>query len=132
MDAHILIVDDEQAVFSMLKAVFESEGYTVTTASSGAQACCLLAVQTFDVVLTDMRMESDNAGFDVVRAARKRSAGSVIVILTAFPLLAQDWRAAGADAAFTKPSNIAALLTAIRELLDQHGRLSTLSPDTAS
>ena len=121
----MLIVDDEPAVSSMLKVVFESEGYTVTTAASGAEACRLLAVQTFDVVLTDMRMESDTAGFDVVRAARKRSDGSVIVILTAYPMLAQDWRTAGADAAFTKPSYMAALLKAIRELLDQRGRRST-------
>ncbi|MBZ5627576.1 MAG: response regulator [Acidobacteriia bacterium] len=125
MDAHILIVDDEQAVSSMLKVVFENQGYAVTTASSAAQACSLLAVQTFDVVMTDMRMESDNAGFDVARAARKRSDASVIVILTAFPLLAKDWRAAGADAAFTKPSNMAVLLATVRELLDQHGQRST-------
>jgi DNA-binding response OmpR family regulator len=122
MESRILIVDDERAVFSMLQVVFESEGYTVTTASSAAQAFTLLAAQRFDVVLTDMKMESDTAGFDVVRAARNRSDGSVIVILTAFPMLAKEWRAAGADAAFTKPSNVAVLLATIRELLQQRGR----------
>ena len=127
MDARMLIVDDEQAVSSMLKVVFETEGYTVTTASSAAEARRLLAVQTFEVVLTDIRMESDAAGFEVVRAARQRSDGSVIVILTAFPIMAQDWRTAGADAAFTKPSNTPALLATVRQLLEERGQRSTSS-----
>jgi DNA-binding response OmpR family regulator len=119
MDRRILIVDDEESVASMLKVVFETEGYEVTTAGSAAQAVQLLGDHAFDVVLTDMKMESDASGFEVVRAVRERSRNTVVVILTAFPLLAQDWRDAGADAALSKPSHMARLLATVTELLEQ-------------
>jgi DNA-binding response OmpR family regulator len=125
MDRRILIVDDEDSVASMLKVVFESEGFAVTTAGSAAQASQLVGAQTFDVVLTDMKMETDAAGFDVVRAVRERSQRTVVVILTAFPLLAQDWRDAGADAALSKPSHMARLLATVTDLLQQRRQSST-------
>src|SRR5512147_429750 len=117
MGAKILIVDDEEAVASMLKVVFETDGYSVVTASSAAAAEELLASGSFDAVLTDMKMESDTAGYEVVRAARAHPNRPVIVILSAFPLLVQDWRAAGADAVASKPTNMAQLLDMIAELV---------------
>ncbi len=120
-NARILIVDDEEAVASMLKVVFETDGYDVLTAGSAAEAMRLVADQDFDVVLTDMKMETETAGYQVVHAARARSDGAIIVILTAFPLLAKDWRSAGADAALSKPANMVMLLTTVSELL-QKGR----------
>lgn len=124
MDRRILIVDDEDSVASMLKVVFESEGYEVTTAASAAQALQVLGEDAFDVVLTDMKMESDAAGFEVVRGVRERSPHTVVVILTAFPLLAQDWRDAGADAALSKPSHMARLLSTVTDLLQQRRQRS--------
>ncbi len=117
--ARILIVDDEPAVASMLKVVFETDGYRFLTAGSAAEALPLLGSETFDVVLTDMKMETDTAGYDVVHAARARSQRSIILILTAFPLLAKDWRAAGADAALSKPANMMMLLKTVSELLEK-------------
>ncbi len=117
--ARILIVDDEPAVASMLKVVFETDGYRVVTAGSAAEALPLLGSETFDVLLTDMKMETDTAGYDVVHAARARSESTVILILTAFPLLAKDWRAAGADAALSKPANMMMLLKTVSELLEK-------------
>ncbi len=120
-NASILIVDDEPAVASMLKVVFETDGYDVITAGSAGSALPLIAAQNFDVVLTDMKMETDNAGYDVVRAARAHSERTIVVILTVFPLLAKDWRAAGADAALSKPANMMMLLKTVDEFL-QKGR----------
>ncbi len=123
----ILIVDDEEAVASMLKVVFETDGYDVVTAESATEALPLIGSKNFDVVLTDMKMETDTAGYDVVHAARARSERMIIVILTAFPLLAKDWRAAGADAALSKPSNMMVLLKTVSELLEK-GRSRTAGP----
>ena len=116
MSPRILVVDDEEPVSSMLKVVLEANGYTVATASSAAQAVKVLATESFAVVLTDMKMESDTAGYDVVRAAKALSTPPGVVILTAYPLLAQDWRAAGADAAMSKPTQMALLLDVVDEL----------------
>ncbi len=119
MQERILIVDDEPAVLSMLKVVFQSDGYAVAAAASAQEAARVLGTESFDAVLTDMKMETDTAGFEVVRAARAASAESVIVILTAFPLLAKEWRGAGADAALSKPANMSMLLETFRHLLRQ-------------
>jgi DNA-binding response OmpR family regulator len=48
----------------------------------------------------------------------------VIMILTAYPLLARDWRAAGADAVASKPCSMAKLLDTVAELLRQRRRRS--------
>jgi CheY-like chemotaxis protein len=117
MSPRILVVDDEEPVSSMLKVVLEANGYHVVTASSAAEAVKLLAEDSFAVVLTDMKMESDTAGYDVVRAAKALANPPGVVILTAYPLLAQDWRAAGADAAMSKPTQMALLLDVVDELV---------------
>ena len=117
MESRILIVDYEEAVASMLKVVFETDGYTVVSASSAAEAEELLAANSFDAVITDMKMETDTAGYYVVRAARAHPQRPAIMILSAFPLLVQDWRSAGADAVASKPTNMTQLLNTLAELV---------------
>jgi CheY-like chemotaxis protein len=125
MSTQILVVDDEQPVAFMLKAVFETNGYSVVSAASAAEAVTTLAAQRFDAVITDMKMESDSAGLDVVRAARALANPPAVLILTAFPILARDWRASGADALLSKPSNITQLLDTVAELVSQRRRRAT-------
>jgi DNA-binding response OmpR family regulator len=124
MESRILIVDDEEAVASMLKVVFETDGYTVVSASSAAEAEELLASNSFDAVITDMKMETDTAGYDVVRAARAHPQRPAIMILSAFPLLVQDWRSAGADAVASKPTNMTQLLNTLAELVSKRRQRS--------
>jgi CheY-like chemotaxis protein len=119
MSARILVVDDEEPVSSMLKVVLEANGYAVITSPSAADALRLLAAEPFGVVLTDMKMETDSAGYDVVRAARALPDPPGVVILTAYPLLANDWRAAGADAAMSKPTQMNLLLEVVDELVQK-------------
>lgn len=119
MAVTILIVDDDDGVRSMLKLAFETHGYDVTTAASAAAAKKQLASRTFDAVLTDMRMETDTAGFDVVRAAAALPIRPPTIILTAYPLLAQQWREMGAAAVLQKPVRMGSLLDAVGQLLAQ-------------
>ena len=121
MSPRILVVDDEEPVSSMLKVVLEANGYAVLTAASAAKALELLLAEPFAVVLTDMKMETDTAGYEVVRAAKALPNPPGVVILTAYPLLAQDWRAAGADAAMSKPTQMALLLDVVDELVHKRG-----------
>lgn len=102
----ILIVDDEPAILGLLKSVLELSSFEPHTARSAAEAKSLLSQQTFDVVLTDMRMETATAGFDVVRAARQLDPAPVIAILTAFPISPTEWRPSGADALMVKGADI--------------------------
>jgi two-component system response regulator GlrR len=115
--ARILIVDDEPAILQTFKLVLESAGYEVTTADSATDAKQKLADQKFDVVITDVRMETSTAGFDVVRAAHQTSPATPVALLTAFPLPTADWKRAGADAFFNKGFNVREMLDWIRARL---------------
>lgn len=101
----ILIVDDEASIISLLRLVLEGESYEVETATSGAEAIRKLAEQSFQLVITDIRMETPAAGFEVVRAARRKSPDMPVAVLTAFPVPTNDWRQAGADVLFMKGSD---------------------------
>lgn len=103
MASSILIVDDEAAVLSMLTVIMETQGYRVTGAHSAREAQKLLNEASFDLVLTDMKMETPTAGYDVARAAARQPYAPLVVILTAYPLIASDWKRSGAHAMLAKP-----------------------------
>ena len=67
----ILIVDDEPAILGLLKSVLQLASFEIESARSAAEAKLRLSENKFDIVLTDMRMETRTAGFEVVRAARQ-------------------------------------------------------------
>jgi DNA-binding NtrC family response regulator len=116
--ARLLIVDDEPTILQSFGLVLECAGYEVTTAVSAADATQKLADQGFDVVITDVRMETPTAGFEVVRATHQKWPGTPVVLLTAFPLGTADWKGTGADAFFSKGSDIPAMLEWIRTRLE--------------
>ena len=120
----ILIVDDEPSILGLLKSVLELASFEPQTARSAAEAKLLLSQQTFDMVLTDMRMETTTAGFDVVRAARQLDPKPAIAILTAFPMSPTEWRPSGADALMVKGADIMSLpdklLSLIKAKLRSH------------
>jgi CheY-like chemotaxis protein len=119
-----LIVDDDAAVLSTLKAVFEKRDFDVSTAVSAGEAVSTLARLSFDLVVTDMRMETDVSGFEVVRQAKSTTNRPVVVILSAYPIPVTEWRKAGADAMFTKGGGIFRILDDIERLLHKRATSS--------
>lgn len=112
-----LLIDDEEPIVRLFAAILERDGFRVTPATSAAQACALLHVDCYNVVVTDLRMETPTAGFEVVRAAKGLQPRPLIVLLTAFPVPPAQWRSAGADALFIKGENIRSLPAQIKALL---------------
>jgi CheY-like chemotaxis protein len=53
--ARVLLIEDEPAVMSLVRAVLEGHGYTVVPTESGAEALRLLEAGTFHGVVSDMR-----------------------------------------------------------------------------
>ncbi len=66
----VLLVDDEVTVLLTLKAVLEISGFDVDTAASAREARSRIKLREYQMVITDMRMESDAAGREVSQAAR--------------------------------------------------------------
>lgn len=120
MKRRILLVDDELAILLTLKAILEMNGFEVETASSAREGMQKLDKNTFSMVITDMRMEHENAGYDMVRAARQQAYNPATAILTAYPSLGGEWKSEGAQSLLVKPVNTGDLLRQIEALLIAH------------
>ena len=117
--SRILIVDNQTAILGLLKSVLELALFEIETARSAAEAKSLLAEKPFDIVMTDMRMETPTAGYDVIRAARQLKPRPAIAILTAFPISPAEWRPSGADALLVKGADILSLPDKLHSLMKQ-------------
>ena len=82
----LLIVDDEKVAVRNLEHVMKKEGYEVTATQSGANALAHLDRQTFDVVLTDLRMEKVD-GMQILGKCRDTSPDTEVVLITGFATL---------------------------------------------
>jgi len=120
MKRRILLVDDEVAVLLTLKAVLEINGFDVDTAASGREGKIKLRSHQYHMVITDMRMESDAAGIEVIAAARRASYRPAVALLTAFPVAEEDWLALGAHKMLVKPMHTRILLQQIEKMLAVH------------
>ena len=120
MGRRILLVDDEVAVLLTLKAVLEISGFEVDTAASAREGKSRLHTHEYNMVITDMRMESDAAGAEVIEAARAAAYRPAVALLTAFPVADEDWQEMGADKLLVKPVHTRILLEQIEGLLDSH------------
>jgi len=134
MTRRILLVDDELAILLTLKAILEMNGFEVETASSAREAAQKLSGSIFQMVITDMRMETESAGFEVIRAARAQSYNPATAILTAYPNIGGEWKDQGAESLLVKPMNTRDLLRQIEALLVMHQdtKQRRLTPDVVA
>src|SRR5579864_4420420 len=117
MTARILLVDDERSILMTLTAILQTNGFQVESAASAREAKQKLARERFDLVITDLKMETDGAGFEVVKAAMEQPYRPATLLLTAYPLSSEEWSARGADGLLEKPTDMPLLLETISHLL---------------
>src|ERR1700761_7136747 len=120
MRRRILLVDDEVAVLLTLKAVLEISGFEVDTAASAREGGAKLHTREYQMLITDMRMEHDVAGVEVIKAARAAAYHPAVALLTAFPVAEEDWQEMGADRLLVKPMHTRILLQQIEDLISSH------------
>jgi DNA-binding response OmpR family regulator len=120
MKRRILLVDDEVAVLLTMKAVLEISGFDVDTAASAREGKSKLRTHEYHMVISDMRMENDASGAEVIAAARSASYHPAVALLTAFPVAEEDWQTMGADKMLVKPMHTRILLQQIEKLLASH------------
>ncbi len=83
MAGKLLIVDDEDSILDFLSLLFESEGFTVDTAHSAAEAQRALNTNSYSLVLCDILMPDGN-GLDLLREIKAGSPSTAVVMMTAF------------------------------------------------
>lgn len=101
---NILVVDDEKDICKALNIILSKEGYAVKEAYNGEEALELIGRDSFDLVMTDIKMEKVD-GFEVLKQAQKISPGTSVIMMTAFASVgsAVDAMKAGAADYITKP-----------------------------
>lgn len=114
----LLIVDDEAGIRAALRVSFAASGWNVETANGVVEASRLLERKKFTLVVSDMRMP-DGDGLDVVRSARKASAETAVILLTAYGNVSDAVQAmrGGAFDYLTKPISFEQLQEAASRVL---------------
>ena len=101
--ARILVVDDKGSFLALFRQILPADT-ELFVAADGDRALELLATETFDVVITDVRMPGVD-GLEVLRKIRASSEHTAVVLMTAYGTIAEAVRAMkyGADDYLTKP-----------------------------
>lgn len=116
--AHILIIEDEQAMLAGLRDNLEFEGYTVITADRGDTGLKLWQSDDYDLVILDVMLPG-LSGFEVLKNGRKQNLKTPVILLTARgeeldKVLGLEL---GADDYITKPFSLRELLARIKAIL---------------
>ncbi len=80
--AHILVVDDERTTRLSLSEIFTLRGAITATAADGQEALDLIAHQTFDLIVLDIKMPGVS-GLQVLDTVQQQSPATIVVLLTA-------------------------------------------------
>ncbi len=127
----VLVVDDEEKMQVLLQRALENEGHEVETAGSCAEAESKIAAQTFDLIFTDLRMERERAGLDLLRRVRELRAPTEVVLFTGHATIEDGRRALdlGAYHYLIRPIKLPDVRAIAREIA---AKLSgTMPPDLA-
>jgi DNA-binding response OmpR family regulator len=116
--AHILLVEDDDAIAEPLARALDREGHEVTRVAEGQAALDVVAAAPVDLVLLDLGLP-DLDGLDVCRRLRDRGSDVAVMMLTARGeeldrVVGLD---VGADDYLPKPFSLAELLARVRALL---------------
>lgn len=77
------MVDDERSMREFLEIMLQKDGYAVRCAQSGKEALDLLHRESFDLVITDIRMKPVN-GLDVLKQCKAIHPGAAVIIISAY------------------------------------------------
>lgn len=122
MREHILVIDDDDKITSMLRRSLAFEGYSVVTANNGAEGLKqMLALEPNLLILDVMMPQMD--GWEVCRRVRESGSQVPILMLTAKDEIADRVKGLdlGADDYLVKPFALEELLARVRSLLRRRG-----------
>lgn len=113
--ARVLLVDDDPASRLTLQTVLEAGGYRVDSAASAAEAVGKLDEQEYELVLSDLQMESPEAGLKVIAHARMMDYKPATAIVTT----SQSSVPAKERRVLIKPVDIPGLLGKVAQLIGE-------------
>lgn len=76
MSKKILVIDDDKDLVQTLEAALRHNGYEVAKAHSGAEGLAVLVKEKPDLIILDVMMETDTAGFEIADQIRNSRSSS--------------------------------------------------------
>ena len=118
--SRILVVDDEDALRTVLSSELSSSGYDVATATDGDEAIAEVDNKQYHLILLDIKMPRVD-GFEVLKYVKKNHPSVKVIMLTGFADLknAIESKKLGAEDFVSKPYDLVDLLTTIERVLNE-------------
>jgi DNA-binding NtrC family response regulator len=120
--AKVLVIDDSDAVRSMIRKALESSGYHVCEACDGEQGLAAIQRETPDLVVTDIVMPESEGIQMILELRRRKTKMPVVAISGGGTGWAMDYlrvaMASGAIASLTKPFTAQEIIDAVRKGLE--------------
>jgi DNA-binding NtrC family response regulator len=115
----ILVVDDEESVRTSIGKILQFHGFSVVSACDLTDAIDKLAAESFDVVLTDLRMSGPEDGLLLIERVRKTYPNTVTLLMSAHANLVGGTASLrlSSDEVISKPTDIPTLLRKINDRL---------------
>jgi DNA-binding response OmpR family regulator len=113
----VLLVDDDEAVRTIMSAILETNGFNVVSAGNVTEALKLITTNSFDVLITDLHMPNPSDGFAVITAMRHSQPDALTLLVSGYPDVkgAVDAILLQADEIIVKPFEVGALAELVRE-----------------
>src|SRR5213083_2795186 len=117
----ILVVDDDLDSCELLREIFSVQGWSVETALNPVQALRAAGKEKIDLVVSDVNLESDQSGLDLLKDLRHRCP---VILVTGFGTLDSAVEAAreGAWDFISKPFKVEEVVAVARRALEQAER----------
>lgn len=120
MDYRILVVEDDASQREIIADILRDSGFQVDTAANAAQALALVEAQTYDALLTDVRMPGQD-GMELLRAVKRIRPDLEVIMMTAHGTIRSAVAAMreGASDFLEKPFEKEELLHVLRRTLER-------------
>jgi two-component system nitrogen regulation response regulator GlnG len=121
---NILLVEDDAAIATVIRAALEDEGFNIVHCTNIAARDRLLENERFSVMLTDVILD-DGDGLASLGAVRERNAEMPVIVLSAQNTLDTAVRASESDVFeyFPKPFDLDELVHAVRQAASSRAKL---------
>ncbi len=118
MTYHILVVDDDVAIRSLVSCYFEKQGYRVSTSNDGSGMYAILEIEHVDLILLDINLQGTQDGLILTRDLRSHSDVGIILISGRTDCIDRIvGLEMGADDYCIKPLELRELLVRVKNLL---------------
>ena len=118
MKKKIIVVEDEKTLCLLYEEELSREGYDITAVTDAEAALTKLAQESYDLIITDIRMPGKN-GIELITQIMGLRKDIPIIINSAYQSYKEDFMTWAADAYVVKSSSLDELKAKIKQLLGE-------------